>query len=93
MTTEPQEFWSSDLYFSAYLKASGLLLLKTVPGARGKLHWVFDSDSGNLSELTQAWMDHSGMVSARDYQTEIRQMKSQCFGGDSTFEHTRLDER
>lgn len=68
----PSEFKTRDLYFSAYIIATGRRLVRSERGLRAMI-FVFDAEAENLRI---PWVDGSGTVSAQAYATAIRNLKS-----------------
>ncbi len=77
MKSPQDEHGTSDLYFSAYLKAKGVPMVRTDRNG-SKLTFVFDSARHNIDELRKQWWDRSDMVSARTFSEEVRALKSIC---------------
>ena len=65
---------TSDLYFAAYLKTTGMELLKTEMVGR-KVIFVFEKKS-TFKELKREYFNRSSRVPALTFVDEIRSMKS-----------------
>jgi len=72
MTTD--ELKTPDLYYAAYLLASGQELLGTERDGRRMLFCFADSDE--LEELKREWLNSTGLVAAQTYAQAIRSLKA-----------------
>lgn len=78
MQNTNDEYPTHDLYFAAYLQTVGVPMKRTDRQGNGRLTFVFDSSVVNLEELKQAWVNHSGKVSAQQYANNIKNLKHIC---------------
>lgn len=81
MTTKTQiagEFRTSDLYFAAYLQVAGVPMGRTERNGNGKVSFIFDITTSNLSELKNAWFSQQGKIQALPYANAIKSLKSIC---------------
>ena len=68
------EYKTSDLYFSAYLKVAGVELLGTEKVGR-KVIFIFKK-TDSIKDLKREYFNRSAKVVALNYVDEIRSMKS-----------------
>lgn len=73
----PSEFGTSDLYFSAFLKARQVPMLRA-DKVGSKVTFVFDTSGHNIEEFRKLWWDRKDMVSARTFSEEVKNLKSIC---------------
>ena len=71
-------FSTTDLYYSAFLKASGIPMTRVDRNGK-RLTFVFDASLHNLAELQRKWWGgKEDLVSARAYADEIKNLKGLC---------------
>lgn len=74
MYSEENKYRTSDLYFSAYLKAAGVAFLTTERDGR-KVIFVFER-TDSLKDLKREYFNRSAKVPALTFVDEIRSLKS-----------------
>lgn len=74
MYSEENQYRTSDLYFSAYLKAAGVAFLTTERDGR-KVVFVFER-TDSLKDLKREYFNRSAKVTALTFVDEIRSLKS-----------------
>jgi hypothetical protein len=74
---QDSEFKTTDLYFAAYLQTAGVQMLRSDKRDK-RLSFVFDATTSNIHELTNAWVNRSGKVSAISYADAIKGLKHLC---------------
>lgn len=79
MTENENEFWTSDLYFAAYLMTAEVPFLKHQRKER-RVFFIFEN-SPNMSDLRAQYFNKTAKVSARQYADNLRHMKSLCHMG------------
>ena len=69
---------TADLYFAAYLCTVGLpYTTKPTGNPSGKIHFVFEADDADEARSLQTgWFDASAKVSAQEYATKVKMLKS-----------------
>ena len=75
--TPPQrdgKYRTSDLYYAAYLKVAGVILLDTERDG-SRIFFVFEN-STNIKDLKKEYFNRTSRVPALTYADEIRTMKS-----------------
>lgn len=81
MTSKNQnadEFRTSDLYFAAYLQVAGVPMTRTEKNGSGKVSFIFDTSTSNMSELKNLWFSQNGKIQALPYANAIKSLKSIC---------------
>jgi len=75
-----REYSTTDLYFAAFLKSSGVKLLRTERDKNDfkRIYFIFDK-LGTFDELKLSWQNDTGTVLAQTYANSIRHLKSICF--------------
>ena len=73
-----QDFRTNDLYFAAYLKATGLPFEGTVKRS-GCTYFIFDNHE-DMRQKRNDFFSRRGKVSALDYADELRALKKLCHG-------------
>lgn len=76
------EFWSTDLYFSAFLQTAGLKLIRTERDPSNRVQFVFETTDG-FSDLRSSWFAQTGMINGYQYANNIRNLKAVCHSGQS----------
>lgn len=69
-----QDYRTTDLYFAAYLKATGLEF-EGVHRSSGKVYFIFDYPE-DLKELKKLYFGRTGQVSALTYADELQALKT-----------------
>lgn len=75
------EYTTVDLGFAAYLRTKGFEMARASRETDGRKRVVFvfavaDAAMPNLETSLKGWIDGSAMVSARDYQAAMRELKT-----------------
>lgn len=65
---------TSDLYYAAYLKVAGVMLVETEREG-GRVYFVFENNT-NISDLKQQYFNRSSKVPALTYADEVKAMKA-----------------
>lgn len=65
---------TSDLYYAAYLKVAGVMLLETEREG-GRVYFIFDHAPG-IPDLKQQYFNRTSKVAALTYADEIKAMKA-----------------
>jgi hypothetical protein len=65
---------TSDLYYAAYLKVAGVMLLET-DRQGGRVYFIFE-DGPTIAELKNQYFNRTSKVSALSYADEIKAMKA-----------------
>jgi hypothetical protein len=71
-----KDFRTCDLYFAAFLKATGIPFLKSAKVGR-KTYFVFENPE-NMRELRDGYFSGTANVSALRHANEIRNLKRLC---------------
>lgn len=71
------EYRTTDLYFSAYLKAAGVPMTRADKNGT-RITFVFNAALHNIPELQQKWWSKSDFVSACVYANELKNLKGLC---------------
>lgn len=66
---------TSDLYYAAFLRVAGVTFIEASRDPEGRTHFMFEN-SNSIRELKTQYFNRSAKVSAFEYATEIRAMKS-----------------
>lgn len=74
MSQQTNGYRTSDLYYAAYLKVAGVMLLETERDG-GRVYFVFE-DSPNILDLKHQYFNRSSKVAALSYADEIKAMKA-----------------
>jgi hypothetical protein len=74
------EFWSTDLYFAAFLQTSGLKLLRTERDPSNRVQFIFETNEG-FTDLRSSWFAQTGMINGYQYANNIRNLKAVCHSG------------
>lgn len=69
-----QDYRTTDLYFAAYLKATGLEF-EGIHRGSGKVYFIFDYPE-DLKELKKKYFGRTGKVSALTYADELQALKT-----------------
>lgn len=72
-----KDFRTCDLYFAAFLKASGIAFLQSSKVGK-KTYFVFESPD-NMRELRDGYFGGVAKVSALTHANEIRNLKRLCY--------------
>jgi hypothetical protein len=75
--TNEHEYRTSDLYYAAFLKASGLTMIRTEKKGP-KVQFIFQVDE-DLELLKQGWATQEADVNAQAFTHAIRSLKALCF--------------
>jgi len=78
--TQENEFSTTDLYMAAYFKTIGLPLLR-FDRRSSQTVFVFNTMDENLGDLKASWYTGMGQVSAQDYASNIKTLKSAVHSG------------
>jgi hypothetical protein len=68
----PSEYRTPDLYYAAYLMASGVPLIRCEKDM-GRMFWFFGSSAKGYE---MAWMNDSGTVKPRSFAEAIKTLKN-----------------
>jgi len=71
------QYRTSDLYFAAFLKTAGVILIDAVK-EEGRTQFVFEK-SDSIPDLKRGFFNRSAKVVALDYADDIRSLKSMTF--------------
>ena len=69
------EWRTSDLYLSAYLRASNVRFVRADTGVGKKLFFVFLTTEDEINALKESWFA-GGTINALAYANEIKNLKS-----------------
>lgn len=75
--TKDDGYYTTDLYFAAYLQVAGAPMQKASKTG-GRISFVFNCDVVNIEELRTAWFNQTGKVSALAYANTIKNLKHLC---------------
>ena len=78
---EPTEYRTSDIYFAAYICASGWDLKKTEleDTNKKKVIFIFDVPKKELQTLKTDFFGGAGQVKVQKFVQSLRSLKSMCF--------------
>lgn len=79
--TARNEFTTPDLYFAAFLQASGLPMVRTERRQGNRIYFVFDTSKTDIEALKTGWFNNTATVPAQPYSHSIKGLKSLCHTG------------